>query len=549
MYDFGTPEALAKYQAEIAGRTVEYEWHGNIVFNGSSEAVPFDMTQIDQSKSRLTRQVVSGENLEVGNVFSSELRLTLRDKAGFPISSESYNYISARIDIYFKLNYSDGTNQSVYIGRFFINEAERTYHTVTLIAYDNCNKFNQKMTQKFTGDYTPYQALTAVCQSCGVTFGMTEQELTDFPNYDLSDLKMSVYKKGTSFKEVLGNICTILGANAVANRDGNIVLAKYGSSSVRTIDAGNRYSSSYVDYIGRYNTICVVNKKGEIEEYMTLEPETEYRPLVMNIGKNTLLNKYTGNTRETIIRNILNYVYEIIYAPCNITMPCDPSLDCGDMVTITGGELEDDINLLCTKIEMPLFGQMKITSEAGSYDLETDPYATEAEQQQQQDNSDNQDAWEQQEEWNGEQEEAWEEQEQHNSDTDEAIGDMGDAIDSLATKMAVNYIFPYETNLNPISDGGSAYVMRFRFKCDRNGDTVSFYSMLSFVTSTTLASDNYSDCNLSVKYYVDNTLKSTAVHTYGDGNAILTLNGCFSELTAGDHTFDVQFSLSGGGIS
>ena len=115
--------------------------------------------------------------------------------------------------------------------------------------------------------------------------------------------------------------------------------------------------------------------------------------------------------------------------------------------------------------------------------------------------------------------------------------------------MAVNYIFPYAVNTNPISDGSSAYVLRFRFKCDRDGDTVAFYSMVSFTVSTTVSNNAYNDLELTVTYEMDGSTIATAVHTYDDGYAILTLNGIMAEPTAGDHTFDVKFACSGGGIS
>ena len=282
----------------------------------------------------------------------------------------------------------------------------------------------------------------------------------------------------------------------------------------------------------------------------------------------------------------------MVYSPCNVTMPCDPSIDVGDLISVIGGEIEgmyvktldtvvedkqyytirqwefvfdpvtpvgdenpfemgwyeEGAGVLCTKIEIPLYGQMKITSEAGSYELDTDPYATEREQEKQQDQNDDNDKWEEQEGYNGENDEKWEQQEQHNNDTDESIGDMGDALNNLATKMAVNYVFPYEINTEPIADGGSANVLRFRFKCDRDGDTVAFYSMVNFAVSTTTG-ESFNDCNLTVRYILDGAQSASAIHTYTDGNAILTLNGCFAQLTAGDHTFDVQFALSGGGIS
>ena len=590
----------SKYKEYIKKSSAQCDWYGTITFEDNT-SISFTGAQIDQNKSKITRQCVSGENLEIGNVFSAELRLTLRDSDTWTVSDRSFDFQNATITIYFKMLYPDGTNESVPCGIYYVKEAERTYHTVSLTAYDAASKFSQKMkaTDVFTGEFSPYSAISSVCTRCGVTLGTTQAQIEDFPNGDRSDLKMDIYKKGTSYRDILGNICTIIGANAIISRTGRVEIVKYGQTNVRALTASERYSTSYVDYVGHYMTLYVVNKKGEVDDY-SIGSLIPYRELAMNIGKNTLLNKYSHSDIEDITEELLFYLKDVIYAPCNVTMPCDPSIDVADMISVIGGEItgvytktldtsidtnktyyelrivthgmlweyeyipvtpvgtedpneegwyEVGTSVICTKIEMPLFGQMKIVSEAGSYELDIDPYATEKEQEQQQTNNDNEERWDEQDEKNEGYDEQWEEQEQHNEDTDDAISDLGGQVENLATKMAVNYIFPYQTNLNPIADGGSAYVLRFKFKVDRDGDTVSFYSTLSFLAATTSSNNSFGDCNLTVRYYLDSSVTHTAIHTYGDGNAILTLNGCFTNLVAGEHTFDVQFSLSGGSVS
>lgn len=571
------------YKEAISARTVQYKWYGSIVFSNRT-SLNFTSECIDQNKSKITRQCVTGENLEIGNVFTAELRLVLRDNDNWQISSRSYNYYDAEITVYFAVTHPIYGDYEIPCGIFTVTEAERTYHTVSLTAYDRGNRLNKKLQDKFTGDYSPFEAIWAVCHECDLRLAMSEQQIMALPNGTRNDLKMSIYKKGTSFKDILGNICTLLGSNAIIDRSGYLIIVKYGSTSARAISAGERYSSSYVDYVGRYTMLYAVNKKGEVDGYGYLEPSSSMRSLALNVGKNTLLNSYTSAEREDIIEEILDYFEDIVYSPCNVTMPTDPSIDVGDMVSLIGGEISGTYTLsidttvvegktyysrsgsiyipvtpvgsenpsaegwyevgasaLCTKIEMPFYGQMKITSEAGSYELDIDPYATEKEQQEQQDNNDEQDKWE-------ENEEKWGEQEEHNSETDDSLDNLTEEMGNLATKMAINYIFPYQTNTSPIADGGSAYVERFKFRCDREGDTLSYHSMLTFTASTTHANNTFHDCVLTVKYYLDNAVIAQSNHTYGDGSAILTLNGCIQP-TSGEHTFDIEFSLSGGSIS
>lgn len=582
------------YKRAIKAPTVSYKWYGTITFSDNLY-VSFDSKNIDQNKSKFTRQCVSGESLEIGNVFSSELKLTLRDSDDWKISSKTYNFYDAIITLNFRLEYDDnGTTrtETVPCGIYKVTEAERTYHTVSLVAYDYANKFNAKLAVRFSETMTPYDAISAICGLCNVQLGMTEAQVMTFPNGDRDDLPMNIYKKGTSYKEILGNICTLLSCNAVIDRSGRLILAEYGRISARALTPSERYSTSYVDYVGQYTSLCVVNSKGEVDTYEghTLMP---YRDLTINIGKNTLFNKYDSSSKDGIVGEIMGYLGAVIYSPCSVTMPCDPSIDVGDLISVIGGEIEgmyvktldtvvedkqyytirqwefvfdpvtpvgnenpfalgwyeEGAGVLCTKIEIPLYGQMKITSEAGSYELDTDPYATEKEQEKQQDKNDDNDKWEEQEQHNSENDDKWEQQEQHNNDTDESIGEMGEALSGLASRLAIVYVFPYATNPGTISDGGSAEVLRFKFNCERENESVSFHSEISFVVSTTVSELAYGDCNLTVNYILDNEVVSTAMHTYGDGKAILTLNGCFTEMAQGDHLFDVQFAVSGGSIS
>ena len=550
-----------KYRQYIGGRTVTSVWYGTIEFADPQEGgIPEDPTyddgvtlsfsqeNIDQNKSKLTRQCITGENLEIGNVYSAELVLGLRDSASWTISDKAYEYYDAKITLWFKLIYPDNTDESVLCGTFTVNKAERTYHTVLLTAYDDMSKFNIKLTDKYTGTFDPYSALNMICVRAGITLGMTESQIRELPNGTRDDLNMSVFKKGASFKDILGNICAMLGTNAVCDRYGRLLLLQYGTSSVRELQPQHRYSTNFIDYVGRYTTIYIVNKKGEVEKYDRFF-FTSDRKLAMNIGKNLLLNSYESSARETIIQNILQYLKDIIYSPCNVTMPADPSIDIGDMVTVTGGELgTDEVSILCMKMEMPLFGQMRIVSEAGSYELDVDEYATEKERKDQDSQGD-------QIEINNNVDNSITTIDNSITQIDNSITDINNSItnidanmQSMAAKMAINYIFPYQINTGSISDGSNAYVLRFRFKCDREGDTVAFYSTIAFTVASS-TSNGYGDCNLTVTYLMDDTQTASFSHTYGDGNAILTLNGCMSNPGSGDHTFDVKFALSGGSIS
>ena len=633
-----------KYKEYIAKKTVEYVWYGQIAFTDGTTAT-FDNENVDQNKSRLTRQIVKGENLEVGGVFSGELVLGLRDSAAWKISDRTYKYEESEVTLYFRLKYPDNTSEDVLCGKFIINKAERTYHTVTLTAYDDINKLNEKLANVYTGNFEPYDAISSICSAAGVTLGMTKAQIEAFPSGTRSDLKLGSYKKGVTYKKILGDICAILGVNAICDRYNRLILIKINPTSVREVGAEHRYSSSYIDYIGHYSIMYYALKNGdvmEVDDGSTSDPPI--KQLGINIGKNTLLEEYDTETTSWILYGILyNNFRNVYYSPVNVTMPADPSLDVGDMISIVGGEIigtyiktiqtsvdpnqtyyeKDDEEfspvtpigtenpsakgwyekivdtyiethdaavvegktyyeytagytrvtpvgdedpseeewyilgqqMVCTKIEMPLYGQMRIISEAGVYELEVNEYATKKEQEQQDKQKDDDEEQKKNEEDIGNlNEDVGNLNEDVGGLQDDVgglqddVGGLQDEIDGINSRTSVDYVAPYQTISGGISDGGNAYALRFRVNVTRDGDTVAFHAMIGFEVETTVSENNYGDCVLTVQYLLDDTVTATAYQTYGDGHQILTMNGCFKP-SAGEHTFDVKFAVAGGSLS
>ena len=632
-----------KYKEYIAKKTVEYVWYGQIAFTDGTTAT-FDNENVDQNKSRLTRQIVKGENLEVGGVFSGELVLGLRDSAAWKISDRTYKYEESEVTLYFRLKYPDNTSEDVLCGKFIINKAERTYHTVTLTAYDDINKLNEKLANVYTGNFEPYDAISSICSAAGVTLGMTRAQIEAFPSGTRSDLKLGSYKKGVTYKKILGDICAILGVNAICDRYNRLIFVKINPTSVREVGAEHRYSSSYIDYIGHYSIMYYALKNGdvmEVDDGSTSDPPI--KQLGINIGKNTLLEEYDTETTSWILYGILyNNFRNVYYSPVNVTMPADPSLDVGDMISIVGGEIigtyiktiqtsvdpnqtyyeKDDEefspvtpvgnenpsakgwyekivdtyiethdaavvegktyyeytagytrvtpvgdenpseehwdiigqHMVCTKIEMPLYGQMRIISEAGVYELEVNEYATKKEQEQQdKEKNDDEEQKKNEEDIGNLNEDVGNLNEDVGGLQDDVgglqddVGGLQDEIDGINSRTSVDYVAPYQTISGGISDGGNAYALRFRVNVTRDGDTVAFHAMIGFEVETTVSNNNYGDCVLTVQYLLDDTVTATAYQTYGDGHQILTMNGCFKP-SAGEHTFDVKFAVAGGSL-
>lgn len=527
------------YKDEISQRTIDCTWYGTITLTDGTE-LKFTRESIDQNKSKITRQYVNGETLEIGNAFSSELVLGLRDSDSLLVSENRYEFYGAVIELTFRL-YGDSLQnedqdthkmyEDVPCGIYTVDKAEFTYTTVLLTAYDNLHKAHEKTTTSKMTDGTAYAGLTALCTMCGLTLATTEAEIDLMPN-GIRTWKLSQFKKGSSVKDIIEAICTCLCANCVADREGNIVIKPYSSTSQREIGDSARYSSNYVDYLGRYTKLALDNKEGDEEVYDCTIVPGEGKLLTLSIGKNVLLNEKSSTVRRACAEEIINELATILYAPLSISIPQDPSIDIGDGLLGSGTHFRNGFLFIDTKDEIPLFGQTKITSAGGDYKLANRKKTAKVEKK--------------------------------ISDLEQQQSDMGESMTLIETRISevsgminVGYILPVEVHNDNIADGSNSDVLIFEFDVDEvitgedgteYSEAVSFYAELCFFIQTTSTEASFGDGILSVTYLLDGDTLSTSAYSYGDGWKILTLNGLLHSLTEGSHRFVVRLAMSGGAI-
>lgn len=539
----------AEYKSEIAQRTVSYIWYGTITLT-SGYVIRFGLdvygapieSNLDQSKSKLTRQFTTGETLEIGNAFSSELILGLRDTDSLQVSDHHYEFYGAVINLTFRLYGDSLANTETTSGRkyedvpcglFTVEDAEFTYHTCVLTAYDNLHKAaTTKITSKLS-DSKAFAALSALCTRMGITMATTRAEIEAMPN-GTRTWAVSAFKKGTFCKDIIEELCTVLGANAICNRSGQLVIKPYSTTSVREIGDSNRYSSSYVDYLGRYTKLALENADGDEEVYSCTTTYNTGKPLTLSIGKVKILNKKETSTRGTAAKAIIDQLATIMYAPLDIAIPTDPSIDIGDTLTGSGSNFDDPFLFIDTKDEASLFGQQKITSAGGNYELANRKKATKAEK-------------------------AVSDLEQQQVEIGNNMAIIQTQMSELSGMINIGYILPIAIDTDDIEDGHSRDVLTFNFKTEaiepeeeseEEGDAneaISFYAQLCFYVDTT-TTNGYCDGLVTVTYTMDGVDTASSVYAYRDGWKILTLNGFFPSLEAGDHVFVVSISCSGGAI-
>lgn len=491
------------YKQAIASKVVTSNWEGTITTTSGNQIL-FNRNNLVQNQSKLTSQYASSDTLEIGTANSSQLTITLSGS-----DYDRYSFYGSLIELNFKLKLPQSLlPETVPCGLFIVTDAEFQYNSVKLTAYDYMQKFSGK--NAGLTDAEPYSGLVEICTACGVTLGSTQNEIEAMIN-GTEELAFSQLESSETYREVIGYVAAILCGNAVIGRDGKLYIKNYSNNSVRSLLAGNRYSSTYIDYIGRYNRLALTDSEGNEITYTSAGLYTETL-LTMSIGTNPLLNMKSN--RDEMAQAIIDELVSIVYAPCTITMPQDPALDIGDTVTISGGNIETPINIILTKQDIKLYGQTQIISAGGNYEL------TEARTRS---------------------ERAIEQV------IPQQIQQSEQKMQERIAEITYDYLDPQTTSLSPIGDGEDAIVMAFAFKLEE-ATRVKFGSTINFQT----AKSGNDLVHLHVIYNVDNTPlnpDNPLMEYYEDGFHILTLDFLTDELAAGSHTFGVAFGVTGGTLS
>lgn len=502
------------YKTAISARTVTSSWYGTITTT-NGDVITFDNTNMDQNKSRWITQYATGDTLEIGTAFSSQVTLALRG------DYDRYQFYNAEIELFFRLELTPSTHEDVPCGIFTVTDAEFTYQTVTMTAYDNMQRFSKALSET-PEDMTPYDAISYCCTNCNVTLGSTQADIEALTN-GTHLFKTSALDTQKTYRDMIGFICACLACNAIVGRDGYLYLKGYSNTSVRTIGASNRYNSSYIDYLGRYTRIALTDKDGT-EEVYAASGTYDGQPLTMNIGSNPLLNAEEIADRAALASAVITTLAAIKYAPCTLAIPADASLDIGDSFTISGGYIETPVMAIITKMEVILYGKTNITSAGGNYELAEKKSVTSVEK-------------------------AIQNTAAQTTQLQNQVAVINAEVQRISGSVMANYILPFGIRLDEITDidqGGTLVnVLQFRFESDTEGNTVTFYAELGFNVHTNEKNSSFQDAVVTIKYLYDNEVVDTSVQYWRDGWRLLMINYILGDIEIGQHNFWVQMQVQG----
>ena len=253
----------------------------------------------------ITNQCSETDIVQIGSVYCAELKCTVTSGViqrntweGAVIS------ISEGLDIGVDEITGDRVYEYVPLGIYKVSEANHTDDGVDIVAYDDMLLFDKTLGLSTTIG-TAYLILSMICEDCGVTLGMTQQQIWAMANGTQSIALFSENDCET-YRDVLFWLAQLLASYAVIGRDGKLYLREYKgiddiTGSMSPLDRFE--GSSFSDFVTEYSGVGFTDI--DSQEYIYVSDGVDDK-LTYNLGANPLMQYGTESTKKQMALNILN---------------------------------------------------------------------------------------------------------------------------------------------------------------------------------------------------------------------------------------------------
>lgn len=268
----------------------------------------------------------------LGSVCIGVLKVTFLHNTGIDRFSWLGEVIKLNIGLLVNGEYED-----VPLTPYVVSTAKYTAAGIVVTAYDYMEKFERAYSTDNISA-SPYEILTMTCDYCGVTLGITQEEVEALPN-GTQRFVMTDASNISTYRDLISWVAVTLGGFATVNRDGALVIRTWQNDAVDTCESDTRISGAeYETYITDYTGIYLTHDT--VAEYYGGETGS-----TISIGSNPFMQQSDDDTRSAYATAIVTAIGNIQYMPCKFSVACGVHLDLGDVLTISGGLIDDDVNV------------------------------------------------------------------------------------------------------------------------------------------------------------------------------------------------------------
>lgn len=294
---------------------------GKLILNDGSE-IELESGDFAQGELSINSRCVSANDFEYGSVYCAEMIASIRTE------TDRYLFYDGIISVTLCILAENGSWEEIPLGVYNITEAERAGRKVELKAYDNMLLMGSEVDiTDINGE--PYDILEALAGMSDIRLAQTREQIEALPN-GTEHVIASVTAAGTTPRDLLSELCVLLCAFAVFDRNGELEIRQYGIESVYTALGRKKTNTKISDYIVRYKGL-----KAQINGGYEYQTDEERDGLILDIGVNAFLQLVVDTVRERILQNMKAVLCTVEYVPCSTELITgQPALDLGDKIEV-----------------------------------------------------------------------------------------------------------------------------------------------------------------------------------------------------------------------
>lgn len=302
---------------------------------GTVNSVSFTGEDVVRGTFTVRNQLCQATAISLGGVYVGEMDLVFSTEFAQNMNLRG-SWRGVPITASIGVELLDSTFEYVPVpgGTYTIAEASWTNQGLKVVAYDNMQKLDKPLAADQSSG-TIYDFLSWACVSCGLTLGMTQNEVEALPN---GTETFGLYPDDAieTFRDMISQLAAACCCFATIDRQGRLVLRRFPDKTDINdeITAKMRYSTAFSDYTSFYDSISVVN----IEEGTTsVYSNDNVNGLIMNIGSNPFLQYGTDEIKDRERQAIADALENFEATPFSVSILPNPAFDLGDLIEFSGG--------------------------------------------------------------------------------------------------------------------------------------------------------------------------------------------------------------------
>lgn len=297
---------------------------------GTIGSVAFTGDDVVRGSFEVSGAATTKSDTKIGGVYIGELSFMFVPAFLDKVARNQYKDKEISVSIGLMV---EGSWIDIPVGVYTAQAPKISKRGIEITAYDHMAKLDKKFNIDATSA-TPWGYLSYIATHCSVTLGITRAEVEALPNgtellglYQENDIETD--------RDLLYWVAQTLGCFACCDRQGQIVLRKFGNPTGVTFDSDHRDDDIvFSGYETKWTGVSFVDIETQMTRYYGLEVDDG---LTMNMGANPLLQvgSIVAINRRRI--NVLNAVAQIRYTPFSMNAARDPIFDLGDEILFEGG--------------------------------------------------------------------------------------------------------------------------------------------------------------------------------------------------------------------